>query len=97
MATYPLPLDGTYSLPDIESAIQGEEKVFAKFENCDPVFTTNPASNSLTFEKLPMGTRPKPIALTKKGEAAPAGTQKIWEGTMIVEKTATPVVAYRPT
>lgn len=89
--SYKVTIPGTYALPDINNMIVAEEAGAAKFSQS----TADAASrnNIVTFEEVDEA--PPPCTLTRRGEPAPPGTEKTWEGVMIVQKKKTDVVLYR--
>lgn len=92
---YPKYIEGNTDLDQINLQIAGEEAGSSEFKESKISVKDNQPINELTFETLPAGTFPKKLEVVKHTESKPSGTNKVWEGAMVVAGTNTVVIAYR--
>jgi len=90
-------IEGNQSLAEINDTIGDEELGASEFKGSKVSTVNNKPTNIVTFSKLPPGKIPNKLTVVKDGTAQPAGTQKVWSGTMVVSGTITAVVGYRAT
>jgi hypothetical protein len=95
MGTYKVEIEGRYNLDEITLQISGEEAGSSEFQESTISAKKAPATNVVVFRTLSAGTVPKTLSVVRQGTVQPAGTTRIWAGTMIVGGVNTAVVAYR--
>lgn len=95
MSDYIVEIDGKNELQQITGQIAGEEAGGSEFVSSSISFHEGKVTNLATFKELPPGTRPKALTLVKQGTTAPANTQAVWSGVMLVSGTNTAVQACR--
>ena len=91
MDDYPVTIQGSYSLGEINDAIAGEECGASEFQSSK----VSGNDNTATFLELPPGTIPPTLTVVKKDDPQPPGTAKVWEGEMRVSGAVAAVIAYR--
>jgi hypothetical protein len=84
-------IPGDRDLKAINESIAYEEAGASEFIKSEA--DSNQKNNIVTF--LIVSARPKPLTIVKKGDPQPAGTNLVWSGVMVVDRTLTSVVAYR--
>ena len=95
MSEYKVEIEGKEDLLAINQEIAGEEAGASEFVSSVVTPRGGQVTNVLTFRTLPAGTVPKPLKIVKLNDPPPAGTTKVWSGTMITSGTNTAVTGYR--
>ena len=88
-------IDGETDLDQINMRINQQEKAALQFQSSQLAPQGGKPGNQVTFDELEPGTVGKSTTIVRDGGAAPAGTEKVWSGTMVISKSITAVTAFR--
>ncbi|MBI4326238.1 MAG: hypothetical protein HY674_13385 [Chloroflexi bacterium] len=85
-------IDGNYSLPETESAIQAQEAAGRELTSLR-AGTSAPPTNEADFKDLPAGEMPADFHLTSG--VIPKGKKKVWSGSIYVKGKRQKAKGYR--